>query len=113
MHTALTHRENSMNIDGGLLVEGLTEEELLRRSFEDLPDIGPSGGNIRVVFIDDSAADQAIVGRHLGAVCEWDVQLTCFNNLESAWETLQDGPIDVLLVDYMIGAETGLSAPIM
>ena len=63
---------------------------------------------ITVLAIDDDPGDLKILRRHLEAIPEWETELVAFNDWETARPELRRRTVDVILLDYLLGGETGL-----
>lgn len=60
------------------------------------------------VVIDDDPGDVEILRRNLEDIPGWKTELLAFNNSEECCKILPCCSLDVLFLDYMLGAETGL-----
>ena len=65
--------------------------------------------SIRTLLVEDNPADQAIVQRMLKRYGSADFELTCVSSTAECLERLQDGSFDLLLLDYNLPSENGLS----
>ncbi|MCP4642971.1 MAG: response regulator [bacterium] len=63
---------------------------------------------LTLLAIDDDPADLEILRRHVGHVPDWQAELLAHPTLESAQEDLKRRMIDAILLDYVLGGQTGL-----
>ncbi len=63
---------------------------------------------LTVLAIDDDVADLKILRTHLSRFTAWDVEVLEFTKWEEARKELKRRAVDVILVDYLLGKETGL-----
>lgn len=63
---------------------------------------------INVLMIDDSPADVEIVRRLLEQIGSWDIRLLAFHDGQRGGAEAVKGKADLILLDYMLGPETGL-----
>lgn len=63
---------------------------------------------LAIVSIDDDPADVEILRRHLEGLPDWDVDLRAFADWEEGLQEVAARPPDAVLLDYEIGARTGL-----
>ena len=67
-----------------------------------------TGKQITIVAIDDDPDDIELLRGHLEGVREWDAVLVAFTYIESARGELARRTADIAIIDYLLGAETGL-----
>ena len=60
------------------------------------------------LVVDDDPGDIEILRRHLDEIEEWEVELLGFTAPESALAELAGREVDLIFVDYFLGAGTGL-----
>ncbi len=63
---------------------------------------------LTLLAIDDDPGDMEILRRHLEAVPEYTITLITCPNAESGRAALLEHTIDVIVLDYLLGVETGL-----
>lgn len=70
----------------------------------------PNFDTIRILLIDDDPGDAELLYRQLEDIPGREIQFHARTDLESGLEALRDTEIDLILIDYLLGAETGLEA---
>lgn len=65
---------------------------------------------LNVLTIEDDAADAELLRRTLQHVHRYDVKVFQSTSLEHARKTLASQPVDLIFVDYVLGAEDGVQA---
>jgi signal transduction histidine kinase len=68
-----------------------------------------SGTKLAILAVDDSEDDLELLGRQLEEIEGYDIALRNVGSIDAAWTHLQKHDIDVLLIDYRLDAEDGLS----
>ena len=63
----------------------------------------------KILLVEDDEDDYIITRSHLDELTSLDSQLTWVTNSADGLQKLTDGYFDVCLLDYQLGAETGLS----
>jgi two-component system, cell cycle sensor histidine kinase and response regulator CckA len=64
--------------------------------------------SLKVVAIDDDQADLRVLRRMLERTQTWEIVFDGYTDVASALNTLRDGHGDIIFLDYLLGAETGL-----
>jgi signal transduction histidine kinase len=64
--------------------------------------------SVRVLALDDDPDDLAILRHHLRGIHGLDVKLSAFSEVGDAVAELQNQAFDVVLLDYQLGARTGI-----
>ena len=67
-----------------------------------------AGKRITILAIDDDPSDIELLREYLEAIPDWDVELLAYTDPGPARAELGRGEVDVIISDYMLGAETGL-----
>ena len=65
---------------------------------------------ITVLAIDDDPDDLELLRSYLDDIREWDIEFVAFPNLNSARADVAHRHPDIAIIDYLLGAETGLDA---
>ncbi|MBI2435924.1 MAG: response regulator [Candidatus Hydrogenedentes bacterium] len=60
--------------------------------------------NIRILAVDDDALDLMILQRYLDRLEQWDTTFLPLTNGNEVWQTLSMQPVDLLFLDYRLGA---------
>src|SRR5262245_61093847 len=68
-----------------------------------------SGTKLAILAVDDSEDDLELLGRQLEEIEGYEIALHTVGSIEAAWAHLQKHDVDVLVVDYRLEAEDGLS----
>jgi len=63
---------------------------------------------LTILIVDDSEADIEILRRHIDSIPGWTTDLLCFTDPAAACAELAQRVVDVVLLDYYLGARTGL-----
>ena len=66
------------------------------------------GNRLTVLAVDDDPGDVDLLRRRLDDVQEWQVDFVAFADIESARAGLSGRKADVAIIDYVLGAQTGL-----
>jgi signal transduction histidine kinase len=69
-----------------------------------------SKGALNILIIDDDSGDVELVRRHLEEIAEWRTDLLAFTTAEDGLASVPARRPDVVLLDYVLGATTGLDA---
>jgi diguanylate cyclase (GGDEF)-like protein/PAS domain S-box-containing protein len=64
--------------------------------------------NLKILAIDDDAADQELLRRYLSEVISYHIHLSCLNGQESDFDEQISQPVDVIFLDYLLGRDNGL-----
>ncbi|MBU1317599.1 MAG: response regulator [candidate division Zixibacteria bacterium] len=65
---------------------------------------------LTVLVIDDDSGDIAICRRYLENIEEWQVECIKARNIEEGLQKLDDHDVEIILLDYLLGADSGLEA---
>src|SRR5262245_32642351 len=68
-----------------------------------------SGTKLAILAVDDSEDDLELLGRQLEEIEGYEIRIHSVGSIDAAWAHLQKHDIDVLVVDYRLDAEEGLS----
>jgi DNA-binding response OmpR family regulator len=63
---------------------------------------------LTILVIDDNPADVEIVGRLLEQIDTWEIHFLAFHDSQEGRAEAVKGKADLIFLDYMLGAETGL-----
>lgn len=84
------------------------EDHLVKELAEDLSMWSHDHRKLNILAIDDDAADLEILRRTLGKITEWEIHFHAFQDPTEAWDHLEKLDLDLALLDFNIGTESGL-----
>ena len=62
---------------------------------------------ISVLAIDDDSGDLKLLEIHLGRISSLEISFTAAKSWDEASELMENNSIDIIFIDYLLGAETG------